>query len=79
MLIEPAAHLGDSSFEFLIGDPHEISRNGKILLNMINRQKLTVFNSTQQIPEQKIYWKIFYHKFTDQVDHKFMENLTKNI
>ena len=34
---------------------------------------------TQQIPEQKIYWKIFYHKFTDQVDHKFMENLTKNI
>ena len=36
-------------------------------------------SSTQQIPEQKIYWKIFYHKFTDQVDHKFMENLTKNI
>ena len=36
-------------------------------------------SNTQQIPEQKIYWKIFYHKFTDQVDHKFMENLTKNI
>ena len=38
-----------------------------------------ISNPTQQIPEQKIYWKIFYHKFTDQVDHKFMENLTKNI
>ena len=37
------------------------------------------WQNTQQIPEQKIYWKIFYHKFTDQVDHKFMENLTKNI
>ena len=45
---------------------------------MLFKEKV-FYTHTQQIPEQKIYWKIFYHKFTDQVDHKFMENLTKNI
>ena len=54
--------------------------SGKGNLKFSGKEPLIVgAGTTQQIPEQKIYWKIFYHKFTDQVDHKFMENLTKNI
>ena len=51
------------------------------MAELLNQRTFTtdICTTTQQIPEQKIYWKIFYHKFTDQVDHKFMENLTKNI
>ena len=45
----------------------------------MNFPHVRVNKTTQQIPEQKNYWKIFYCTFTDQVDHKFMENFTENV
>ena len=34
--------------QFIKGDPHEISQNGKLLLDLVTRQNLIVVNSTEK-------------------------------